>query len=1060
MTPREFIEKWKNNPLKERASYQLHFIDLCALVGVPTPSPSSYETYCFERGATRTGAGQGWADVWKSSHFAFEYKATRRNLGEALKQLMTYALALDNPPLLVVCDTNIIQIHTHFTNAPSEVHTISLDEIGEPANLDKLRWLFTAPDKFHPKRTIAQITEEAAGKFSDLAQSLNTRGHAPQIVAHFLNQCLFCLFAEDAELLPGKLFERLLDKSQTDPAKLSSRFEELFNAMRKGGDFALEDIHWFNGGLFEKVEVLPLTTAEIKMLHEASKLDWSGIEPSIFGTLFERGLDPKKRSQLGAHYTDQQSILRIINPVIVEPLTREWEAARDDIAAKIAKRKKSGDKAERDAQAVFTTYLERLKNFKVLDPACGSGNFLYLALRALKDLEHKANLDAEALGLQRQITIECSPANVLGIELNVYAAELARVTVWIGEIQWMLKNGYPIRTSPILQPLDHIENRDAIMEYGELPVRKPKDVSAADWAALPGTVSSPVLEAEWPSVDAIIGNPPFLGDKKMRTELGDDYTEALRKCYADRVPGGADLVTYWFEKARAHIDAGKCQRAGLVATNSIRQKRNRPVLERILESGQIFNAWSDEEWINEGAAVRVSLVCFSSLSHRGRAEGGGITLNGAPVATIHADLTAGGNGGSDLTSALPLKQNAGWSYFGLCLAGAFKVPSETAQAWLKLPNPHGKPNSDVLKPIYNGSDITRRWAGDWVIDFALLDEQQAALYEAPFAYVVEHVKPTRIGNNRKARADKWWRHGEARPGLRAKLAGLQRYIATPETAKHRFFVTFPISVAPEHSLIVIPSDSDALFGILSSHLHTVWALAKGGTLEDRPRYNSTLTFETFPFPEGLSPAETVQSVRPELVEGAARTGGGDAIATAAKSLNELRNNWLNPPEWTDWVRTAEEEKAGYPLRPVAKPGHEIDLKKRTLTNLYNTRPAWLANAHAELDAAVAKAYGWNDYTPEMPDEEILRRLLALNMKRVVEYDWSSLGYKLLDVVTAIVDLPDYGVVVGMIGTIVEVYDGAVEVEFCDDEGVTVAMLPMLSSQIAPFDYSKSSDKSA
>lgn len=468
MTPQQFIQKWKNNPLKERASYQLHFIDLCALVGVLHPSPSSHDTYCFERGATRTGAGQGWADVWKQSHFAFEYKATRRNLGEALKQLMTYALALDNPPLLVVCDTNIIEIHTHFTNAPSEVHTIALEEINEPANLDKLRWLFTNPDKFHPQRTISEITEEAAGKFAALAQSLNARGHAPQTVAHFLNQCLFCLFAEDAELLPGKLFERLLDKSQTDPVKLSTRLEDLFNAMRKGGDFALEDIHWFNGGLFEKVEVLPIDTVEIKILHEAAKLDWSGIEPSIFGTLFERGLDPKKRSQLGAHYTDQKSILRIINPVIVEPLAAEWEVSRAAIAEYIAKRKKRGDKAERDAQAVFISYLERLKAFRVLDPACGSGNFLYLALRALKDLEHRANLDAEALGLQRQITIECSPANVLGIEISPYAAELARVTVWIGEIQWMLKNGYPIRKNPILQPLDHIENRDALLSSPSL----------------------------------------------------------------------------------------------------------------------------------------------------------------------------------------------------------------------------------------------------------------------------------------------------------------------------------------------------------------------------------------------------------------------------------------------------------------------------------------------------------------------------------------------------------------------------------------------------------------
>ncbi len=448
----------------------------------------------------------------------------------------------------------------------------------------------------------------------------------------------------------------------------------------------------------------------------------------------------------------------------------------------------------------------------------------------------------------------------------------------------MLKNGYPIRKNPILQPLDHIENRDALLNLTPHP--NPLPANGAREQTLPRPTSGEragvrgdVDEAQWPTVDAIIGNPPFLGDKKMRGELGDEYTEALRKCYADRVPGGADLVTYWFEKARAQIEAGKCQRAGLVATNSIRQKRNRPVLERILESGQIFNAWNDEEWINEGAAVRVSLVCFGSLSHRGRAEGGGATLNGNSVANIHADLTAGGDGGSDMTGAKLLKENAGWSYFGLCLAGAFKVPSATAQAWLKLPNPHGKPNSDVLKPIYNGSDITRRWAGDWVIDFALMDEQQAALYEAPFAYVVEHVKPTRIGNNRKARAEKWWRHGEARPGLRAKLAGLQRYIATPETAKHRFFVSFPISVAPEHSLIVIPADSDILLGILSSRLHTVWALAKGGRMGmgNDPRYNSSLTFDTFPFPQGLVPTDTASltlSPSPSPAGGRRAGGGG------------------------------------------------------------------------------------------------------------------------------------------------------------------------------------------
>ncbi len=938
MTPKEFIDKWKDNPLKERASYQLHFIDLCALLGVPHPSPGSHETYCFERGATRTGAGNGWADVWKQGFFGFEYKAARSKLGEALKQLMTYALALENPPLLVVCDTNIIQIHTHFTNAPSEVHTIALEDIGTQENLEKLRWLFTDPDKFHPKRTISQITEEAAGKFADLAQSLNSRGHAPQKVAHFLNQCLFCLFAEDAGLLPGKLFERLIDKSQTDPEKLSTRFEELFKSMRTGGDFALEDIHWFNGGLFEQVEALPLVVAEMKMLHAAALLDWSEIEPSIFGTLFERGLDPKKRSQLGAHYTDQKSILRIINPVIVEPLSAEWEIARIKIAELIAKRKKSGDKPERDAQAIFVTHLERLKNFKVLDPACGSGNFLYLALRALKDLEHKANLDAEQLGLQRQVSIEVSPANVLGIELNQYAAELARVTVWIGEIQWMLKNGYPIRKNPILQALDHIENRDAVMN--------------ADGS-----------EAAWPAVDAIVGNPPFLGDKKMRSELGDDYTDNLRTLYEGRVPGGADLVTYWFEKARAQIEAGNCQRAGLVSTNSIRGGASQKVLGRICETSKIFNAWGDEEWINEGASVRVSLVCFG--------KGERVTLDGKVVKEIHADLTAGE--GLNLTIAKPLKENAGVAFIGSQKNGPFDISGDMARQWLKQPNPNGKSNSLVVRPWTNGMDITRRPSDTWIIDFGgNTPIEEAALFEQPFFFAEQQVKPTREGNRDPRAGNLWWLHKRSNEDLRVALAAQSRYILSPRVSKHRLFRFSHQSVFPDSATAAIARSDDTTFGILHSRFHELWALRMGTSLEDRPRYTPTTTFETFPFPEGLTP---------NLAPAAYSNPAAAEITTAAQKLNELRDNWLNPPEWVNWEQTAEEEKAGFPLRPVAKAGHEAELKKRTLTNLYNARPAWLDNTHKTLDAAVAKAYGWNDYTADMTDEEILRRLLTLNQAR-------------------------------------------------------------------------------
>jgi hypothetical protein len=614
----------------------------------------------------------------------------------------------------------------------------------------------------------------------------------------------------------------------------------------------------------------------------------------------------------------------------------------------------------------------------------------------------------------------------------------------------MLKNGYPIRKNPILQSLDHIENRDALLavipaKAGIQPIEKLDSRFRGN--------DDTAVESVWPVCDAIIGNPPFLGGSKMLRELGEDYVQILRAEYEGRVPGGADLVTYWFEKARAQIAAGNCQRAGLVATQSLRKGSNQKVLARILNTAvipaqagiqpiekldsrfrgndktlRIFNAWSDEEWINEGAAVRVSLVCFGeippsppfakegtdSVTEKSSpfVKGGlrGIYLNGMPVVTIHADLTAGD--GLNLTQAMPLQANTGVAFQGPVKVGSFDIAGELARQWLKQPNPNGKPNSDVLRPWANGQDITSRPSDTWIIDFgAKRTEQEAALFETPFAHVLREVKPMRDAGNREGRKKYWWRHGETVPALRAALAPLKRYIVTPRVAKNRMFVWLDVSVLPDSRLFAIAREDDATFGILSSRIHEVWSLANASKHGDgdeggRPTYNAKSCFETFPFPEGFTPADTAlpqslsqqereaHSPRPsgapkvgnplsgkpnaELTQG---LGVREQIATAARHLNQLRDNWLNPPEWTDWLRTPEEQQAAYPLRPVAKLGHEADLKKRTLTNLYNARPAWLANAHAELDAAVAAAYGWTDYTAEMSDQAILRRLLVLNLGR-------------------------------------------------------------------------------
>jgi len=501
MQPQDFIRKWgPGGPafaLSERAGAQAHFIDLCRVLGVAEPGDA--DNTCFERGVTRTGAGQGFADVWLRNHFGWEYKAPGKKLDGALRQLMMYALPLDNPPLLVVSDRLRIEIHSHFTGMPSERHVVLLEDIVRPDVQHTLRALWQEPERFKPKRSNRQITEDAASAFADTAKRLRDAGVAADTVSHFLTQCVFCFFAEDVGLLPARLFERLVGLQAT-PERLRAQMQQLLEAMRGGGLFGVDDIPWFNGGLFQTVAVPPLTSADVAALKAASSLNWSAIDATIFGTLFERGLDPAKRSQLGANFTDAATIGRLIEPVLNRPLRAEWAVCKTLIETALAKSQRHGDKAYRDAQAAFTGFIEKLKAYRVLDPACGSGNFLYLALKALKDIEHQVNLEAEALGLQRQYDVT-GPHNVLGIELNEYAAELARVTVWIGELQWRIQRGYGFKLNPVLEPLDHIETRDAVL--------------GADGR-----------EAIWPVADVVVGNPPFVGVSRKRRELGDAYVKA------------------------------------------------------------------------------------------------------------------------------------------------------------------------------------------------------------------------------------------------------------------------------------------------------------------------------------------------------------------------------------------------------------------------------------------------------------------------------------------------------------------------------------------------------
>ena len=945
MNAQDFIAKWRASELKESSAAQEHFIDLCRLLGEPTPAQDdpSGQRYSFERGARKDTGGRGWADVWKRHCFAWEYKGKHKDLDAAFNQLRQYALALENPPLLIVSDMARFRIYTNWTNSVSVRHEFALEDLADAAVRDKLKWAMSDPERLRPGESRQALTERAATAFAALAQALRARGHDPQQVAHFVNRLVFCMFAEDVGLLPNEMFTRMLRLARRQPEEFEDMARELFGKMATGGRVGYETVAWFNGGLFDSDDALALTRAEIETTLKAAALDWSEIDPSILGTLFERGLDPAKRSQLGAHYTDRDKIMQIIEPVVTRPWLKEWEKARAeislrleraDVAASIAARTRQRGLAER----TLRDFLEKLRAFTILDPACGSGNFLYLALHALKDLEHRVQLEAESMGLQRAFPA-VGPANVKGIEINPYAAELARVSVWIGEIQWMRRNGFSGARDPILDPLDTIECRDAILN---------PDGS----------------EPDWPPADAVIGNPPFLGGKLLRSTLGGSYVESLQRLYGARIHGEADLVCHWFDKAQRLVAEGKIARAGLVATNSIRGGRNRPVLDRIVEQSAIYDAWSDERWVVDGAAVRVSLVCFA-----GRDDGFQDFLNGKNVSHINADLTSGI---VDLTKAKRLLRNDNVAFMGDTKNGPFDISGEMARKWLCLPsNPNGRLNADILKPWVNGRDLTRRSAGKWIVDFGTsMEATEAALYEAPYAFIAENVKPARERNRNSKIREFWWRHEAPRPVMWKSLEGLSRYIATPTVAKHRLFLWLDVRVCPDHQLIVIARDDDTTFGILHSRFHESWSLRLGTSLEDRPRYTPTTTFQTFPFPQGLSPDIPAA--------GYANDTRALAIAAAARRLVELRDRWLNPPEWVEWV---DEPVAGYPKRPVPRDETAAKaLKKRTLTNLYNARPQWLADAHDALDAAVATAYGWDT---DISEEDALERLLALNLQEEI-----------------------------------------------------------------------------
>ena len=909
ITPREFTGRWRDAGFGERQGAQSFFNDLCGLVGHPTPAGfGDPEVFTFEKAVPG-----GFADAYFEEHFGWEFKGREAQLDGAFDQLLRYQVHLKTPPLLIVSSFQTIRVQTNFPGMETARYDIGVGELGQPERLGMVRDVFFAPQRFRERlRSVDAVTRETAALFQSIVEDMEERvdwsgARDPERLARYLNQLVFCLYSEDAGLLPEGLFARIVRQHYRNPTTFDRAIRSLFAQMATGGFSGADEIAHFNGDLFKSsdqgpVDTVELSTVALQRLGEACEKNWGSIEPSIFGTLFERALDASKRAQTGAHYTGADDIKLVVEPVVMTPLRREWDAARQEIDALL-------DEDDGDAaQGRLKAFRQRLASVRVLDPACGSGNFLYIALRSLLDLEREA-IDFAAAQGWTGLTPMVQPNQMLGLEINHYAAELARTALWIGYIQWHQANGFPYTQSPVLTPLDTIRQMDAILDL---------------------TDPEHPAEPEWPAAEFIVGNPPFLGSLPFRRQLGDAYANAVYGLYGERIPNSSDLCCYWFEKARAQVKANETRRVGLLGTQAVRFQRNRRALARIKETGDIFHAISDRDWILDGASVHIAVICFDNGSETER------KLDGQLVSNINPDLTAD----TDLTRAKRLVENASICFAGGTKHGPFEIDRTVAEAILNQPNPHGKPNSDVVKPWLVGKDINQVSRDLWIIDFGTdMPEAEAALYEAPFEYVRSTVKPERDKHREERLKTNWWLHGRPRIELRQAISGLPRYIGTSQVARHRLFSFIDGRVFPDKTIVVFARDDDYFLGVLQSRIHVTWSAAIGTQLREAKsgmRYLISSCFETFPFPRSTDAQQ-------------------DAIGAAAAELNQLREGWLNPEGVS-----------------------AVELRRRTLTNLYNQRPTWLDNAHTALDAAVADAYGW---PADSADGEILEGLLALNLER-------------------------------------------------------------------------------
>lgn len=1055
-----FIARWQNAGGSELANYQLFLGELIDLLALPKPEPATgqaeHDAYVFERAITFShGDGHtspGRIDLYRRGAFICEAKRVKlgahtKGFDEALlkarSQAEGYARAIPategRPPFLLVVDVgHVIELYSEFSRSGGTYtpfpdpasHRIKLAELEKPEIRNRLRHIWLDADALDPAKVSAKVTKAIAADLAQLAKSLEAAGHAPEAVARFLTRALFTMFAEDVGLLPENAFRSLLADCGKTPESFLPLVGELWRSMDTGGFSAalrVSVLH-FNGKLFHEADVLPLDAAQIGLLHRAAEHDWKFVEPAIFGTLLERALNPEERHALGAHYTPRAYVERLVLPTVIVPLRGQWV----DVRAGALTLATEGD--AKAAQALVRGFHQQLCAIRVLDPACGSGNFLYVTLEHMKRLEGEVLNQLAELGDTQSLLdlagVSVDPHRFLGLELNPRAASLAELVLWIGHLQWHYRTrGHVNPPQPVLRDFRNIECRDAVLAYDSKqlvldesgnPVTrwdgKTKKLSPITGEEIPDESAqvpqyrylNPV-PAQWPDADYIVGNPPFIGASTMRGALGDGYVEALRAAWPD-VPDSSDFVMHWWQRAAELTLAGKLKRFGLITTNSLPQTFNRRVVADAMGKGlSLAFAIPDHPWVDTAgdANVRIAMTVGVSI-----ASANGVLLNSTRELSvgdgaydvefttsrglIHQDLRIGAN----VASARTLRANERIANRGVqTLAKGFVIKAVDLE---KV-----DPTKLIARPYLNGRDLTEKSRNVWVLDTYSLSEIELSS-KAPKVYqwLLNRAKPGRDQNPRDTYKQNWWLLGENQPLMRESIKELNRFIATPITAKHRTFQFIDVSTLSDQALMVIATENTYPLGVLSSNIHLTWALASGGRLGvgNDPRYTKARCFETFPFPAFGPPTKFNQPL--------------DSFGRESEKSSYLDDSWRI---------ACRIEQLGEDIDAHRK-RQQRDFPKLTLTGIYNVleklRSGEVLNAkektiheqglvsvlkqyHDELDIAVLAAYGWSDLialqqivngnaTPQSAGyvnrdtaaqaltDLLLERLVALNTERVAE----------------------------------------------------------------------------